>query len=136
MASNLATTLKRRRRGRPMDRYDRLPPELRRWLAFAALPWSPQSILRLWARLLRETRGDVVAALDRLDLAEQRMLARDRPGIWGEDHPSGVVLKPPYPASGKTRIRTSGSTAMASTVCTAVIPAIRGALPPNCRARI
>lgn len=74
-----------------MDRYDRLPPELRSWLAAAALPWSPRSVLRLWNRLLREARGDVAAVLARLDRAEQKMLARDCPRIWGDSYPMEVV---------------------------------------------
>ena len=76
---NLATSLRRRsRRTRPMELYDRLPPGLRHWLAGAALPWSPQSALRLWNRLHRETGGDTAAVLSRLDLAQARLLARDR----------------------------------------------------------
>ena len=63
MSGNLASTLARRGRGRPMDRYDRLPAELRRWLAGAALPWSAGSALRLWRRLDRETGGDVARML-------------------------------------------------------------------------
>lgn len=79
---NLATSLRQhRRRGRPMDDFDRLPPGLRRWLAGAALPWSPHSALRLWNRLHRETGGDTVAVLSRLDQAQARLLARDRLGI-------------------------------------------------------
>lgn len=80
---NLATSLKRRSRGRAMDRYDRLPPELRRWLAAAALPWSPGSALRLWRRLRRDCAGDAEALCRRMDLSEARMLARDAPKVWG-----------------------------------------------------
>ncbi|NGM45686.1 hypothetical protein G5B31_09070 [Rhodobacter sp. SGA-6-6] len=80
---NLATSLKRRSRGRAMDRYDRLPPELRRWLVGAALPWSPGSALRLWRRLRQDCAGDAEALFRRMDLAEARMLARDAPKIWG-----------------------------------------------------
>lgn len=86
MAGNLATSLKRRHRGRPMDRYDRLPPDLRNWLARAALPWSPKSVLRLWLRLHRETGGNTALILRRLDLAEMRMLAKDAPRIWGRTY--------------------------------------------------
>lgn len=87
MAGNLATSLRRRNRGQPMERYDRLPPELRAWLARAALPWSAQSVARIWSRALPEARGDVDAALRRLDQAERRMLAKDRPKIWGAGYP-------------------------------------------------
>lgn len=78
MRGNLASSLRRRRRPCPIAQYDCLPPELRRWLAQAALPWSPDSALRLWRKLLRETLGDAEAARRRLDLVEARMLLRDR----------------------------------------------------------
>ena len=45
MRGNLVTSLRRRRRSCPITQYDRLPPELRHWLAQAALPWSPVSAL-------------------------------------------------------------------------------------------
>ncbi|WP_313796912.1 DUF6525 family protein [Falsirhodobacter algicola] len=60
-----------------MDQFDRLPPEARRWIAAAALPWSAQSVRRLWDRLHRETGGDLATILARLDAAERRMLMRD-----------------------------------------------------------
>ena len=70
---NLATSLPRRRqRGCPMAAYDRLPPELRRWLAEAALPWSAASVLRVWHRA-----GDPARALARLSALEAGQLARD-----------------------------------------------------------
>lgn len=46
-----------------------------RWLAQAALPWSPHSAHRPWLRLHREEAGDIPAMLRRMQLAEQRMLA-------------------------------------------------------------
>lgn len=61
----------------PMRVYDGLPPELRDWVAHAALPWSPQSCLRLWQRALHE-EGCVERARARLDRAEVACLARDR----------------------------------------------------------
>lgn len=106
MSSNLATSLKRRSRGRPLDLFDRLPPELRAWLAGAALPWSPRSISRIWPRLLREERGDITAALARLDLAEQRMLAKDCPKIWGGCYPSPET--PPRSPAVSRRVFASG----------------------------
>ena len=57
--------------------YDRLPPDLRRWMAEAALPWSPASCLALWRRALAEG-GSTEAALARLRQAEAAMLARER----------------------------------------------------------
>lgn len=74
-----------------MERFDRLPPALRRWLAAAALPWSAQSALRLWSRYGREVGGDTGAILMRLDRAERRMLARDCPRVWGKGHPAAVT---------------------------------------------
>jgi hypothetical protein len=70
---NLRTSLWRRARaGCPMAAYDRLPPPLRAWLATAALPWSPQSALRIWRRA-----GGGKAGLIRLGRAEAALLARD-----------------------------------------------------------
>lgn len=88
---NLATSLRRRRCPHPMMYYDRLPAELRLWLAGAALPWSPRSALKLWQRFERECRGDAVAMRRRLDQAEARMLARDAPRIWGMGYPPAEV---------------------------------------------
>ncbi|WP_240643690.1 DUF6525 family protein, partial [Paracoccus siganidrum] len=65
MRRNLVTSLRRRRRPCPIEEYDRLPPELRNWLAQAALPWSPHSALRLWRKYLRESAGNTSAAQDR-----------------------------------------------------------------------
>ncbi|WP_276617454.1 DUF6525 family protein [Qingshengfaniella alkalisoli] len=48
--SNSRSALKRRRRANSMASFDGLPPELRRWLAQAALPWSAHSARRLWRR--------------------------------------------------------------------------------------
>lgn len=76
-AGNLgAAGLKPRLRARdPMAAYDRLPPPLRRWLSKAALPWSPASAARAFARALREEGGEA-AALARLDRIERATLAR------------------------------------------------------------
>lgn len=78
-AGNLGETpLRRRRRsGNPMQLYDRLPPDLRRWMAQAALPWSPASCLALWQRAIAEG-GSTEAALARLHRAEAATLARER----------------------------------------------------------
>ncbi|MGR3782773.1 MAG: DUF6525 family protein [Albimonas sp.] len=86
---NLATDLaRRRRRGDPMDGYDRLPRELRRWLAQAALPWSPRSCLRLWRAELRRAGGDPVLAAERMSRIETRRLAADAASVWGRAHPA------------------------------------------------
>lgn len=69
-----ATPLRAKQRAiDPMRVYDGLPPELRIWIANAALPWSPISCLRLWQRALRE-EGCHRAAQARLDRAEAMCL--------------------------------------------------------------
>jgi hypothetical protein len=79
MSGNLgATTLKRRRRsGDPMRAFDALPMPLRRWLAEAALPWSPASCRRVWEKARRKSLSmqDTLRLLSR---AEFNTLARDR----------------------------------------------------------
>lgn len=84
MRGNLGTTSLRRRgrAGDPMRAYDRLPPDLRRWLAQAALPWSPRSCARLWEKAHRKGLGPD-AARDLLSRIEARTLARDRHGPAG-----------------------------------------------------
>lgn len=78
MRRNVSTSLRRRRRpADPMQAYDALPRPLRAWMAQAALPWSPASCRRIWAkaRAEGESPDDI---LDRLDRAEQMTLSRDR----------------------------------------------------------
>lgn len=88
MRGNLRTSLPRRqRRGAPMAAFDSLPPVLRRWLADAALPWSPRSVSRSWARALCRCNGDVGAALGWLDALERARIARDSATVWGADYP-------------------------------------------------
>ena len=89
MRRNLATSLKRRRAS-PMAQHDRLPRELRLWLAHAALPWSAQSALRHWQRALRAARGDAKAAQATLSRIEARLIARDAAKIWGAHHPAAL----------------------------------------------
>ena len=54
MSGNLGETrFKRKRRANdPMEAYDALPEALRHWLAQAAMPWSPHSVRRVWAKSL------------------------------------------------------------------------------------
>ncbi|MGD9863975.1 MAG: DUF6525 family protein [Pseudodonghicola sp.] len=89
MTRNTRTSLKMRARGNPMSSYDQLPPELRRWLAGAALPWSARSSLRIWHRALRDG-GSPEAAVARLLQIEATMLTRDAARIWGADYPLGA----------------------------------------------
>jgi hypothetical protein len=86
---NLNTSLKRRNRpGDPMAAYDKLPLELRKWLAQAALPWSARSALRLWHKAMHACDGDTCEACGRLSRAEQAMLRKDARSIWGESYPA------------------------------------------------
>ncbi|MDD7972631.1 DUF6525 family protein [Roseinatronobacter alkalisoli] len=85
MAGNLQSSLRRRRS--PMAEFDRLPPELRHWLAHAALPWSARSALRLWQRAARQYGPDPKDILAHLARAEARSLERDCPAIWGDGYP-------------------------------------------------
>lgn len=87
MRRNLHTSLKRRGSGDPMTRYDRLPPELRGWLATAALPWSATSALRVWRRAMADCTCPH-HALTCLCAAEARLLAKDAPDIWGLSYPT------------------------------------------------
>lgn len=57
----------RRRRGDPMRVYDGLPAPLRRWMAGAVLPWSPESCLAIWKRA--SDPKDAVARLNRAERA-------------------------------------------------------------------
>ncbi|GAA4229020.1 hypothetical protein GGQ68_001302 [Sagittula marina] len=88
-ASNLGEVRQRRRRrnGDPMRAYDALPAPLRRWMAEAALPWSPASCRRIWTRARQ--RGETVdTVLDRLTRAEAACLARETlpRGLSGHAH--------------------------------------------------
>jgi Family of unknown function (DUF6525) len=87
MNRNLASPRARWRKTNPMAAYDRLPPDLRVWLAGAALPWSAASVLRLWQRALRET-GCPQAAKARLARAEVQTLAKDAALVWGPNYPT------------------------------------------------
>jgi len=96
MATNRgATHLRRRRRcADPMRDYDRLPAELRRWLASAAFPWSPRSVRRAFERALARTR-DTSAALAELDRLQWRLVAKDVRRVWGADHPVASMTRSP-----------------------------------------
>ena len=58
-----------------MADYDQLPPDLRAWIAAAALPWSPRSVARAFRRALADHAGDREAALAALDASQRRRLA-------------------------------------------------------------
>lgn len=70
------TRLRRRRRdGDAMAEFDRLPPPLRAWLAAAALPWSPRSAARAFARASARHGSDTAAVLAELGRLEARRLS-------------------------------------------------------------
>ena len=71
------SSLRRKRRGGDVMRaYDALPGPLRRWLSEARLPWSPQSVRRIWVRSIKAGKSPE-EALQRLDDLERRNLQRD-----------------------------------------------------------
>lgn len=76
----------RRRTGCSMREYDRLPAELRAWLAVAILPWAPRSARRAYDRALSRTASPR-QALQELDRIQARLVAKDAGRIWGRDHP-------------------------------------------------
>jgi hypothetical protein len=81
------TSLKLRRRNEdPMRDYDRLPPELRAWLAAAVLPWRPRSVRRAFERAVARTK-DRSRALEELDRLQDRLVAKDARAVWGDAHP-------------------------------------------------
>ena len=89
MAGNRGqTSLKRRRRNEnAMQEFDRLPKDLRAWVAEAGLPWRPKSVRRSFERALSET-GDRAQALQELDRLERRLISKDVQKIWGDTHPT------------------------------------------------
>lgn len=65
----------RRRSGCPLADYDRLPADLRAWLADALLPWSPRSAARAFARALARHGGNRAAAFADLDDLQEKRLS-------------------------------------------------------------
>ena len=78
MRRNLGQTnlRKRRRQVDPMREFDRLPPQLRTWLAQAALPWRPKSVQRAYQKALART-GDHGSAIAELERLQVRQLEKD-----------------------------------------------------------
>jgi hypothetical protein len=69
-----------------MREFDRLPAELRLWLARAVLPWRPRSVRLAYERALTRTR-DPARALQELDHLQERLVAQDARLVWGRHHP-------------------------------------------------
>ncbi|MEM1130192.1 MAG: DUF6525 family protein [Pseudomonadota bacterium] len=81
------TSLRRKRRQEnPMREFDRLPEELRVWLASAVLPWRARSVRRAFDRAVART-GDTHLALRELDRLERQLVAKDAARVWGACHP-------------------------------------------------
>ncbi|MBY8978319.1 hypothetical protein KHP62_21110 [Rhodobacteraceae bacterium NNCM2] len=72
-----------------MREFDRLPPDLRAWLATAVLPWRPRSVRRAFDEALSRT-NDRSRALRELDRLQDRLIARDARKIWGQDYPCAI----------------------------------------------
>ena len=70
----------------PMREFDRLPKELRQWIAAADLPWRPKSVRKSFDRALSQT-GDRSKALDELDRLQRRLVSKDAQQVWGQNHP-------------------------------------------------
>jgi uncharacterized protein with von Willebrand factor type A (vWA) domain len=86
------STLKRKRRQTDAMRdYDRLPAELRVWLASAILPWRPRSVRRTFDSLVARTQ-DTPRALEELDRLQDRLVAKDARKIWGPNHPCAATI--------------------------------------------
>lgn len=66
--------------------YDRLPAELRAWIATADLPWRPKSVRKSFDRALSKT-GNRKQALEELDRLQKRLLEKDIAKVWGATHP-------------------------------------------------
>ena len=81
------TSLKRKRRNEnPLLDYDRLPRDLRAWVANAELPWRPRSVLKASERAFAKT-GDRNKAMNERNNLQHRVVATDARGIWGKNHP-------------------------------------------------
>ena len=79
MSHNLGNTCLKKKifKGGRMEEFDRLPPQLRRWLRDACLPWSPSSVKRVYLKALKST-GDYSTALSNLDTMQSRQLTKER----------------------------------------------------------
>jgi hypothetical protein len=82
MNNNLGkTSLKRKRRNEnPLLDYDRLPRDLRAWVANAYLPWRPRSVLKAYKRAYLKT-GNHAKAINELNCIQNRLISRDTPII-------------------------------------------------------
>ena len=73
-----------------MAQFDRLPPDLRQWLATAILPWSVHSVLRHWKTAMHSANGDADHARALMSQIEARCIARDALLVWDGQHPAAA----------------------------------------------
>ena len=94
MASNRGkTNLKcERRYEKPMLEFDRLPRELRVWIASADLPWRPRSVQKAFDRVMSQS-GNNANALEELSRLQRWLISKDATNVWGREHPnaSGAI---------------------------------------------
>lgn len=100
----------RHRAADAMRHYDALPGALRRWLAGAALPWSPASCLRIWRKAKARGEAEPVI-LARLDACERRMLIQipADPAVSRSHGQTGVQPRRPAPRAATPAQRSSTS---------------------------
>ena len=85
------TSLKLKRRTEdPMREFDRLPAELRAWLAGAVLPWRRRSVRRAFDRAVARTK-DRARALAELDRLQDQLVAKDAREVWGHAYPCASI---------------------------------------------
>jgi hypothetical protein len=79
MNRNLGKTLlkKKTAKGDRMEEFDRLPPNLRRWLRNADLPWSPTSVKRAYLKALRNSENCNIAIAE-LDKMQSKQLSKEQ----------------------------------------------------------
>ena len=75
-----------------MLEFDRLPRELRVWIASADLPWRPRSVRKAFDRAISQT-GNNANALEELSRLQRRLISKDATKVWGKEHPdaSGAI---------------------------------------------
>lgn len=73
-----------------MLEYDKLPTELRNWVATAILPWRARSVQAAFDKALART-GDARLALLELDRLQQALVSKDARQVWGDAHPQAAM---------------------------------------------
>ncbi|MCH2078517.1 MAG: DUF6525 family protein [Rhodobacteraceae bacterium] len=73
-----------------MRDFDRLPADLRHWVAGAMLPWRAATVQTAYEKAMART-GDSKRALEELDALQARLVAKDAGRIWGEAYPAAKI---------------------------------------------